>query len=857
MSLIHSLKTIIGSSSEDSVSPKVADSIDEKSDSATPLTKPISDPTQETPQDSKITPAKAPETPSPALPEKLSAPAPETSASPSQFPSPIHNLETDGFEKSLIWSNDIFDVLKKDILENPTPCVIVPSGSSAEVDCSGKVQLAMELAWEMVREKHFKAVLNVPARDANMLTMRLALLVKKQVLNLPEQNDVQESNRFDAALRWLQSEKHWLIVFNGVDTLEAQQTVIDLLPKLRNGKAVITSRQQDWPEETQLHTLNSLALDEGADVLLKVTDQNRKKLSNDLISSQQLVRVLGGNPTALQLVASYINSNRSSLSHFLYKAGFKGLEAFNTDIPKGPELNHNHGKALRMNLKTLRPEGTTLMKVLAYFADTPIEIRLLEQQSDVLTQAHRLACKLHNKRFYPFNLSRAIGELSRVGLISRSNECITVPRFILAFLHPRLLKTLALQRKACGSELPLKNYALKAALKLLHNAAKVDPREIATHDYWHLLNPHIERVIDFCNQAGQIDKTLYLMSQWALFLKSEGHIEKAEELYRRIIAIGNESETLSGTQDTVGMNNLAQILAATKRFEESESLMIDVLGKLKSRFGADNPVLAKPLTNLARIYQMAHQREEAEMLLRQALTIAKRHYDEPHETVETLLVQLSDALKEMTRYDEAESVIRQAMCELVGRRSENCPEMPPHLCRLGFLFMLKNDHKEAEKTFQRAIQISERSFGKHHIAVSRCLDGIIRLYLMSGNWRKAKVANERNLKIYEATYGPHHPRVLKPLKIMVSIYKTQREWDHAVALQERVLKLEEQQHGMLSIAVASAMREMAKLYLLVGETDTSEALNQKSKTISSYLKPKGPGEPEPTLPEFSELEQSA
>ena len=69
------------------------------------------------------------------------------------------------------------------------------------------------------------------------------------------------------------------------------------------------------------------------------------------------------------------------------------------------------------------------------------------------------------------------------------------------------------------------------------------------------------------------------------------------------------------------LNNLAQLLQATNRPAEAETLLRHALAIAETVCGTDHPTVATVLNNLAALLQATNRQAEAELLMRRALAI--------------------------------------------------------------------------------------------------------------------------------------------------------------------------------------------------------------------------------------------
>jgi tetratricopeptide (TPR) repeat protein len=95
----------------------------------------------------------------------------------------------------------------------------------------------------------------------------------------------------------------------------------------------------------------------------------------------------------------------------------------------------------------------------------------------------------------------------------------------------------------------------------------------------------------------------------------------AEPLYRRALAIDEQSYGNCGPMVSMDINNLAVLLPATNRLAEAKPLMRRSLAIREKSWGARHPSTANGQVNFGQLLLDLGREQEAEALLRQALDV--------------------------------------------------------------------------------------------------------------------------------------------------------------------------------------------------------------------------------------------
>jgi len=123
----------------------------------------------------------------------------------------------------------------------------------------GKTRLTIEYA--LRHEAQYTALLTAGADSGEALQRNLAALCGAQVLNLAEREAKEQEVQVAAVQRWLSEHFGWLLILDNADTPEAAEAVEELLPRLRGGHVIITSRLSEWSGSVETVELELLSED--------------------------------------------------------------------------------------------------------------------------------------------------------------------------------------------------------------------------------------------------------------------------------------------------------------------------------------------------------------------------------------------------------------------------------------------------------------------------------------------------------------------------------------------------------------------------------------------------------------------
>ena len=175
----------------------------------------------------------------------------------------------------------------------------------------GKTRAALEYAWRYAED--YTALLFVSALSAGELRSRLADLVGVLAIDTTE---TAVEPRLAEVLRWLDAHPAWLLILDNVDTAEAAAEAERLLARLRAGHVLITSRISNWGAGVEPLELHVLAEADAVAFLLERT-RNRRRKPDDPAVAAAIARELDGLALALEQAGAYIDKLQLSFAEYL------------------------------------------------------------------------------------------------------------------------------------------------------------------------------------------------------------------------------------------------------------------------------------------------------------------------------------------------------------------------------------------------------------------------------------------------------------------------------------------------------------------------------------------------------------
>jgi tetratricopeptide (TPR) repeat protein len=493
----------------------------------------------------------------------------------------------------------------------------------------GKSRLAVEYA--LRREGEYRALLFVSAETPESLQAGLGALCGAGVLNLPEREATEQEVQILAALGWLRVHPGWLLILDAADTPAASEAVEALLPRLRGGHVLITTRVSDWSGAVKALELDVLELDAAGAFLLERTGGRRWEAGSDAADGAALAKELGGLALALEQAGAYISKLRISFAEYLRRWRVNESRVREWRDERLMQYPQSVATTWLTTMERLSAPALALLRILCWFAPEPVPRGVFESErrSRGLTaglETLRATGELPGAEAAAANAEEALAELAAFSFIrwETGNEAFRIHRLVQEVTRGGLPKE---ERR----------FWLSGALALIDGylSGHPTPDDVRSWPRWEPLRPHASGIVQRADAAGITEPTGRLMNELSLFLKARGAWAEAEPLMRRALDIDERSYGPDHPEVARDLNNLAALLKATNRLAEAEPLMRRALDIDERSYGPDHPNVAIRLNNLAQLLKATNRLAEAEPLMRGVVEILLRFteatgHEHPH-----------------------------------------------------------------------------------------------------------------------------------------------------------------------------------------------------------------------------------
>jgi tetratricopeptide (TPR) repeat protein len=315
-----------------------------------------------------------------------------------------------------------------------------------------------------------------------------------------------------------------------------------------------------------------------------------------------------------------------------------------------------------------------------------------------------------------------------------------------------------------------------------------------------------------------------------------GPPQKAEELYRRALALTKSRSGQTDPQVAKLAEEFAQFLAAHREYDQAKPLFLEAIRILsQSGHPEDNglqSVLDEYNAMLRAAGESGAQPTGGAPPGAPGLSNLEKNW--------TVSVEAARRAMMANKLEEAERLFRQAV--------EDAGKLPPqdlHLIMtlrdLSGLYLRQGKYSEAEETLQHALQVSEQNFGEKSSQAAEMLLDLAQLQVMQRDFKSAERFASRSLKIREQTPGTAAPIVVQTLDSLANIYSASKQFDKAEPLYRRALALTEQTQGPEDFSVSVYLDHLAAMYMVQGQFAKAEPLYRRALAVIE--KKYGPNSP--------------
>ncbi len=389
----------------------------------------------------------------------------------------------------------------------------------------GKTQTAVEYAYRY--QDDYECIYWIKAESRESIISDF--VTTAYLLDLPEQQEQEQSRVVAAVKRWFQENTGWLLIFDNADDL----TIIrDFLPQGGKGHILLTTREQATGRIAQRIEIEKMEPEEGALFLLRraailAQDAPLEDASpKDHEAARKIVQAMDGLPLALDQAGAFIDETQCSLTDYL-----DFFETRQADLLKRRgrlATDHPDSVAATVSLsfekvQKANPAAADLLCLCAFLDPDGI-------QEEIFTEgASELGPTLKPLAADRIKLSETIGTLLTYSLLSRSpDHSLTIHRLAQVVLKHGMNKNT--QRRWAERVVRAVNLAFPAAeYENWLRCQQFMPHVLACKaliEHWDMTMPEAAQLL---NDAG------YYLRESAQYLQAEPLLQRALDIRERVL----------------------------------------------------------------------------------------------------------------------------------------------------------------------------------------------------------------------------------------------------------------------------------------------------------------------------------
>ncbi|QBD82828.1 helix-turn-helix domain-containing protein [Ktedonosporobacter rubrisoli] len=306
----------------------------------------------------------------------------------------------------------------------------------------GKTQIAMEYTYRFASA--YRAVFWVDAQTAETITA--SFLHIAHYLELIPHQQTSQQQIIMAVHRWLTHHPNWLLIWDKVEDINL---LARYLPVTREGSVLLTSRLQSVGNIAVLLEVPLLTSDEGILLLLRRArllapaatlehlERFRLMLPHDYACAQELVRLAGGLPLALDQMGAYLEEISCSLPNYLalYQSHewelLRRRGGSTSSYPASVSITWSSSLA---HISQVSPLAHNLLRLCAFLAPDAIPEELFLKGTAALGEP------LSRLSICPLHLQETLSILSRHSLVKRDvqKHAFSIHRLIQVMLQEEI-----------------------------------------------------------------------------------------------------------------------------------------------------------------------------------------------------------------------------------------------------------------------------------------------------------------------------------------------------------------------------------------------------------------------------------
>ncbi len=731
----------------------------------------------------------------------------------------------------------------------------------------GKTQIAIEYVYRYHRDYQYIFWVRGDTRE-KMLADIAALAM---LLDLKERAEQEQRRIVEAVRAWLREQSRWLLI---IDNIEDLRLVQNFLPGGGRGHILLTTRAQTTGNIAHCIDLPEMTLEESTLFLLKRTKRIELDAQDtshaDLQKAQDIARVLGGLPLALDQAGAYIEETGCSFANYLCR--FQSQHKKLLNMRGGFDSDHPASVAATFvssfeRVEKISPAAIELLRFCAFLDPAAIPEDL------IINGAAELGPMLQSLTADPILLDEILVLLRKFSLLHRHADSgtLSVHRLVQLVLQDRMNEKT--QRMWAERTLRAVNRALPdvdefAPWFLVEQYMPHVQRCIAHIEKWRVVSMQAARLLEqagsYLQLQAQFAPSFALFEQAAQMRASladadpevtaaalkhlfwhyyyQGQYAEAEQLIRRALSLLRQTPAADRQMLAACLGAIAHLCYQQGKYNEAEGYFFEALVIYEQCVGLSHPSVLCIYGGLGNVALALARFELAETFFSYALAIWQQIPEPQRPLLAAALSGMARFSLTLAKYVQAEQYLQQARSHLEQRLQSPHPALAANLNDRALLLIAQGKYASQEEKLQiksllsQALAMLEETVGLQHPITGAVFDTMGILCFLHGDYTMAEQHLQKAQSIREQTLGMEHPDVLATCNNLADVYrKVPGKQSIAEALYSDTLDLRIRLLGEEHPAVAQTQLGMAQLYYDDQEPDMyilAEGLYQKALTIN-------------------------
>jgi CHAT domain-containing protein/tetratricopeptide (TPR) repeat protein len=338
------------------------------------------------------------------------------------------------------------------------------------------------------------------------------------------------------------------------------------------------------------------------------------------------------------------------------------------------------------------------------------------------------------------------------------------------------------------------------------------------------------------NTIGALDAQIQQAAQTGRAAEGLALAQKLEGLVRR--QQGTDNMNYAGVLHNEGMflHNLGRYQEAVEKLNAALAI------KLRN----NDPASTLRTSNiLTAALAMLDRRAEASAVGERALAIGTQAFGPDDVRLTGTLAALGSLARDKENYKDAQRYFERALAGLQKSPNAAAVEVATAMDDLGDLYGLQGRFDDGERLLQQSLKLIEQAYGSGAQTApnyDKILNDLGNLYKDAGRLHDAETAFGRALAIGRATRGEDHPNVAATIGNLATVMENESRFAEAEDLYKRTLATYEKLYGSNHPITAIGLNNLANVYADQGRTQEAAGLQQR--VVAIYERVFGPDSPD-------------